>query len=260
MKILNTLFFFLLTSIVPFVGLYLLFEGMTLRVFVVLYLFLWALLYSYLDKVLLVLLNAREVIDTDEHNLFQNVKNTSYKTYQKIPRVYVYSGQKLNCFVFESRGEWAIVIERSLIKKLDEVQLESLVAFLYEFKKSKYAWIQTKAIGFCALIYSSAYWGLQNIFFLKPNSKALKVLTIFLLLMLRPILGPVETLAKKELSFDVSENLKSLYFQLERSDLSFNEFMLGHLMSNINIRSLMVSYLESFPVLENLGFIENEIK
>lgn len=205
-------------------------------------------------------INAREVIDTDEQLLFQNVKNVSYKSYEKLPSVYLYSGQKLNCFVFESRSEWAIVIERRLMDKLNSDQLESLVSFLYEYKKSNSAWYQTKAMGLCALIYSNVYFFLRNILFLNVDSKMFKVLSVFCIAMLRPLTGPIEKFARQGTVISVDENLKSIFYQLDKSGLSFSEFIVGHLMSDFQMKSLLLNYLESFPVLENFGFSNNEIK
>jgi hypothetical protein len=260
MKALKSLTLFLFTSMVPCVSLYLLLDGLVFKVALGLYIIFWGLLYTYLDKILLMFINAREVIDTDEQLLFQNVKNVSYKTYEKRPCVYLYSGQKLNCFVFESRNEWAIVIERRLLDKLDNSQLESLVSFLYEYKKNNSAWYQTKAMGICALIYSNVYWILGNLLFLDPSSKLFKTLSVFTLAMLRPLTGPIESFAKNNKEISVDENLKSIFYQIDKSNLTFNEYILGHLMTNIQLRSLLLNYLESFPVMENFGFSKNETK
>jgi hypothetical protein len=251
---------FIFTSLVPCILLYLLLGGFAFKIALGIYVIIWGILYTYLDKVLLMFINAREVIDTDKQLLFQNVKNVSYKTYEKLPCVYLYSGQKLNCFVFESRNEWAIVLERRLLDKLDNEQLESLVSFLYEYKKNNTAWYQTKAMGICALVYSTVYWTLKNLLFLNPNSKMFKTLSVFTLAMLRPLTGPIENFARNNKEISVDENLKSIFYQIDKSNLTFNEYILGHLMTDTQVKSLLLNYLESFPVMENFGFSKNETK
>lgn len=259
MKAIKSIALYLLTSLAPCVICYLVLDGLAFKVILVPFLIIWGLIYSYLDKALLMYLNAREVIDTDEQLLYQNVKNESYKCFEKLPKVYLYSGQKNNCFVLESRNEWAIVIERNLLAKLNQDELESVVKYLYTVKKSGITWYQTKIMGLSTITYNSIYFILSNLLFLKPNMKIFRVLSIFLISMTRPMLMPLEFLARKKKLFPADQNLKPIYYQLDEISYTFNEYILGHLLPEQDIRSLVIDYLESFPILENCRFSENEV-
>ncbi len=258
MKLFKSVILYLCTSVVPCILLYLVFDGVLLKVTTTLLLVTWGLLYLYIDKVLLILLNAREVIDTDQQILFQNIKNEAYKTYQKLPKVYLYTGQEDNCFVLESRNEWAIVIERSLLNSLDVEQHESLVNFLFSFKKSGKAWFQTKAMGVCSFAYNALYWVLNNVFFLKRDSILFRTLSVFAIGMLRPFIIPLEYFGKQKIEVPVDESLRSIYLQLNKNSFSFTDYLVGHLDQVTDTRSLLTKYLESYPVMENCRFHENE--
>ena len=233
---------------------------MTLKIVLGGYLLVWGMIYYYIDKILLMILSAREVIDTDQQELFQCIKNESYKSFEKLPRVYLYSGLKKTCFIFESRAEWALVIERSLLKQMSLRELEALVEFLYKLKKEDFAWYQTKAMGVCLFLHRIVYWFLKNILFLKPNSKLYKSLAVFMLSMLRPLIYPIDALARTTFPITVKEEFKNVFFQLEPNDFSFENYIVEHYSHVISIKNLLLYYLESFPVLENCRFKDYEAK
>ena len=97
---------YLVSSLLYFFGLMLLcvfclilFEDKPLDISLIVTFVSWTLLYAYNDKLVLVYLSAREVIDTDEQELFQRIKNEVYKTNLPLPKVYLYSGNFSNCFI-----------------------------------------------------------------------------------------------------------------------------------------------------------------
>jgi len=258
MKVLKTIGLYLITATVPCAILYLVLDGLLLRIGLVAYLLIWALFYTYIDKFLLVLLNAREVIDTDAQLLFQYIKNEAYKTYENVPKIYLYTGFQQNCFVFQSRREWTVVIERRLLDNLNKDQVESLVQFLFAFKQTKKAWYQTKAMGITTFVYSSIYWFLKYMLFLKEDSKLFKLLAVFAVGMCSPFITPMEAIAKKTFDVYVNENLKPVFCQAQSKNFSFEEFMAGHMMHSSDVRELVITNLESYPVLENCRFYEAE--
>lgn len=145
---------YFLSSFLYFLGVMLLgvicfivFEGQILKASLILSFAMWTLLYTYTDKLVLIYLNAREVIDTDEQELFQRVKNEVYKTDLPIPKIYTYNGNSKNCFVTESRGTWSIVFEKNLLKNLTSEQLEALVKFTFQYKLKAAPLVQTKVMG-----------------------------------------------------------------------------------------------------------------
>lgn len=141
---------------------FMLFEGSALNLALVGCAVIWSLFYAYSDKIVLIYLNAREVIDTDRQELFQRIKNEVYKTGQSEPKVYIYSGRQGNCFVSESRGTWSIVLERGLLKQLSSDQLEALVNYLFKFRRMGNPLIQTKVMGLSSSIYITIYWLVRN--------------------------------------------------------------------------------------------------
>ena len=235
-------------------------EGNALKQVLAFYILVMFLVYSYLDKILLILLNAREVIGTDKHQLFQSIKNESYKTFKKEPQIYLYSGNKLNCFVLESRSEWVIVLERRILNQLNSQQVRSLVNYLYRFKGNGLGWYQTKAMGICALIYSLNFWIIQKVAFLNPKGTAYRILSIFSLMMVSPALVLLDYFAKKESEIISDQSLKAIVFQIEKKTFTVGEFLLGHLLPNFDSQKLLIDYLESFPVLENCRFCADDVK
>lgn len=117
----------------------------------------WTVTFLFLEKILLIYLGAREVIDTDEQKLFQRLKNEAYKSFEKVPKVYLYSGNSKRCFILQSRKNWNLVIERSFLKKLGDQEVEALIEFLFRYKKSNDSEVQVKAIGIMVIAYFLIY-------------------------------------------------------------------------------------------------------
>lgn len=121
-------------------------------------------MFVYLDKFVLVYLNAREVIDTDEQRLFQKIKNEVYKTTTPIPKVYLCNASHQCCFILASRNSWSIVIDKNLLRKMSESELEMLTEFLFRFKAAGNPLIQTKVMGMSVLLLALIYAMIKNIF------------------------------------------------------------------------------------------------
>lgn len=161
---------YILSSSLYFAGLVLLcgmsfivFEGQVLKLSLILSFVVWTVLYTYTDKLVLIYLNAREVIDTDEQELFQRIKNEVYKTDLPSPRIYLYGGNSKNCFVTESRGSWSVVIDKKLLKSLSEEELEAFVKFLFQYKLKAAALLQTKVMGLSSLLFLAVTALIRNL-------------------------------------------------------------------------------------------------
>lgn len=256
MNILKSFFLFTLMSLIPSVALYLIFDELIFRVVIGLFLLLWAMIYFYIDKLLLAALRGREVVDTDYSNIFQCVKNQCYKTKEPLPKIYLYSGNQLKAFVLESRNEWTIVLDRRLVNMLDEAQTKSLVKYLFEFKMSGLALVQTKVMGIFVLIFNIIHLIFTKLFFLNESSRFFKVLLALIFALVGPIIKPLELLGKRKKLIHGDLELKSVVNQLVDEIIDYNKFITYHLISNIDPKKLLLEYLEGYPVLENCRFNE----
>lgn len=205
-------------------------------------------------------IKAREVVDTDQQLLFQCMKNEAYKSGGTLPKVYLYSGKSLKCFVLQSRNEWSLVFDRRLISQMDEAELRSMISFLYKFKNSPLCLIQTKVLGICSLFFGFVYWFLANVVFLNEKSILYKVLAIFIFTMMKPLILPLEFLAKRQTALPASLGLMPIYNKAQIGEFSYNEYVFAHLLPSFNTRNLIINYLEGFPVIKNCRFTENDIK
>jgi hypothetical protein len=253
MKYLISCIIFIFTLLAPCVFFVLLFEGNTLLVTFSLFSFAWALVYKNIHKVLLLLLKAREVIDTDHQELFQNIKTNVYQNFKKSPKVYLYDGSFKNCFLLESSGEWVIVLDRKLLEDMSSATIEDLITFLFEYHHTGKGFLKTKVLGLCVLFYNIFYWGLEKVLLLHPNSKIFKTLSFFIFMMARPLLAPMELFLSKERRVSASESLKPYFCQLFPLD-PYTIFVSGHISQEVRIRDLLLEYMESYPLLAECEF------
>lgn len=260
MNILKSLVLFLFISLLPAVLIYLIFDGFYFKIFIGAFLFLWGILYIHLDKLILMLLRAREVVETDEQHLFQAIKNHSYKSKMVVPKVYLYTGSKIKCFALQSRNEWAIVLDRKLLSLMNDEQKDALVKYLYSFKGTNLALIQTKVMGIYLLLFNITYWLMRNILFLKDDSIFFKVLSIFIFGMVRPLLAPLEIIGKRTKDIPADPELKSFFNRGDKESLNYNDFVFSHLLKGAASKDLLLKYIEGFPVLENCRFNEKEFQ
>lgn len=252
MKLFVFVYHFILSSLLPAIVMAFFFDGMLRIAAVVTWIVLWCVTYAYLDKVILFFIGAREIIDQDSQTLFQQLKSETYRRFETEPRVYLYDGNALKCFVFESRGQWSIALDRALLGSMDQSQVKALVSYLVKYKKAGISWRLTKSYGLSALSLSlnSFFW--SRLLMFKPESKPYKVLSFFTLVLLKPYIEAVLLTGRSSLTLDCDqalEPLKNISSELEPG-LSFNEYLLANLLDSPNLRDLLLCRLEAFPVLE----------
>lgn len=254
MKYLGSLLLYSISLIIPIGLINLIFEGTFFYVLSVTYALAWLAVYLNIHKVILLLLDAREVIDADQQKLFQNIKASSYKTYTKAPKVYLYSGSYKNCFVLDSETEWSIVLDKTLLAELDPEAQMNLVEYFYKVKKINNTYFATKALGICVLFYSSFFWFLQNIFLLNPNSKGFRVLAFFTIFITKPVLIPIEKLIGRMNLVEARVGLKPFYYQLRPKD-TYTIFTKSLLGSDLKVKKMLIDYMEAYPILSRCEFV-----
>lgn len=233
---------------------YVFIEGTNLLIVLGIVALSWTVLYLYIEKILLFQLDAREVIDTDQQEFFQYLKNQSYTSTEKTPKVYLYSGSTMSCFVFESRHNWNIVLDRKLLQNLEIAHYESFVEFLFAYKKSGKVWLSTKAIGICCILFNTINFILVNILRLRPDSNKYKVLSVTALTFLRPLWGLIESIANRKNLVKVDRKLESIYLQTIEPQDQFYEYMIGHVNDEISMKQKIISYIEGFSIMKNCEF------
>ncbi len=259
MKIFRFILLYLIIFGVPCAAMYVVLDSEVLYYFLVLYSVLTLVGFAYMDKLVLMALKAREVIDTDEQNLFQSLKNESYKSFTKLPKIYLFSGDNISCFVLESRSEWTLVISRKLISQASPEQLNSLVKFIYEYNKNNSSWFRTKVMGLNICYLKGTYWFLQTVCFVKKTSKIFNVLATFILIMLRPFILPLNYLIlRNELEYK-DENFRAVINQVEQRPFSFYELIVSHMEQVQDTDKTLANYLENFSILNNVRLTNNEV-
>lgn len=257
MKLFKSILLFLITSALPGLIFYALFEGVLLLIIAAVWCVVWSVIFLYIDKLLLLFMGAREVIDVNHQYLFQSFKSEGYKNSEKTPKVFLYNGHAKKCFVFESRGEWTVLLDRRLVREISQEEVTDLVSFVYELKRRGIPWYQTKAMGLCAITFKLVSFLLGKVLFLNSKGHLYRVLSIFLLTLMRPLISPIEYFAKKEKSVEAREGLRAIYYEL--SDYKMNESYNGYINSYLEYGQkesvILRKYLEGYPVIENSHFV-----
>ena len=239
-----------LLGVVP----YLLFEDYNLAFVLGLVWCLWSIAFISLDKVLFFQLDAREIIDTDHQDLFQCIKNESYSTQLQSPKVYVYSGKGLGTFVFDSVSNWNVVIDRKLLKKMDQEQMASFVEVLFKYKLSGKSWVNTRAVGICCLLFKFINWLLISVLRLKPNSDKFKALSLVILVFIRPFWVIVEKIAKVRHLIPADKSIESIYLQNSKDEDLYYNYLMSSIDSQKTVKKRIISYIEGFSVIRNCKF------
>lgn len=213
---------------------------------------LWCLSYIYMDKIILFFLGAREIIDQDSQELFQQLKSETYKNFEKQPKVFLYPGNALKSFVLESRKEWSVVLDRSLVERMNKEQVKALVEYLVRYKKTNISWRLTKSNGLAALIVGLNYSFWSKLVMLDTRSKPYKVLSFFTLALFKPYVDGVLLAGKTSLRLECHESLEPLINVSKDMEpgLDYNQFLLDNLRDGANLRDLLLRRLEGFPVIE----------
>lgn len=257
MYILKTIFLYLITSVFPLMLVYLSTAGILRIALLSLVSACWALVFIYADKFILLFLGAREIIDADHQSLFQALKSETYREHEKFPKVYLYSGHRVKAFVLNSRDTWSVVLDRSLIKSLNQEQVEALVNYLIRYKKETNSKIQTLGMGVSTVIIRLNYW-FWGKFGFDQSKRAYKSCVFISFIMIKPLIDIVLKMTKNHKKVNCIYALKSIYLQVDQSvlDRSFIEFMIYHLETKFNFSDITIEFLEEFPVLENCKFEE----
>ena len=258
MNILKTVLIFIITITLPMLGIVLATDGAIRIVLLSALVFSFIILFWFSDRLILLSLGAREIIDADNQALFQSLKGQSYRYHEKAPKVYLYSGHRVKCFLVEKFGSWSIVLDRSLIKSLDKEQIEALVTYIIEYKKRGYGKIQTIGMGILAITLKFTYW-FWSLFAISPSSKIPKVGIFVSLILIKPLIEFVIKLSKVNKKIEGTFPLKSIYMQVDLSvtERTFTEFMIYHLDKESSLSDLVVEFLEEYPMLENCSFEES---
>lgn len=211
-------------------------------------------IFSNLHRLILMMLETREIIDTDYQELFQFVKSNTYSFGVKAPKVYSYKGTFKNFFILESFKEWIIVLDKDLIEQMDKEVLSDLISFLFNYHISGQGYLRTKIFG---ILISYHYVLLKVIKSLSPKGKesyVTRILSLFCLLLVRPITFVLEYLISRDKKVMAKEGLKPLYLQRKERDSS--TVLLSHLgQDNLDPTRTIVEYAESFPLLNNCEFV-----
>lgn len=258
MNTIKTVIIFIITITLPALGVILLFDGIfRLGLLSVLFV-LSVIVFWYADKLILHSLGAREIIDSDNQTLFQSIKAQTYRYHEKTPKVYLYSGHRVKCFLVEKLGSWFIVLDRNLVKSLDKEQIEALVSYIIEYKKKGYGKIQTIGMGILSIILRSLYW-FWGLFSFSKDSKLTKVGIFVSLVLIKPLIEFILKISKTNKKIQGTFPLKSIFLQVDKSIIErpFTEFMIYHLDDETVLSDLIVEFLEEYPMLENCSFKES---
>lgn len=260
MKFIRSFLLFIVISIIPLVLMYLMLGGAVRTFFMLSYLVIFLLVFKFSDKFILLFLNAREIIEADNSFLFQTFKSNCYRSYVKLPNIYLYSGARYNAFVLDNGKDWSVVIDRRLIENSEEQQLVALIDYLVKIKLSKANWLKTKGMGLSVVILKCNYWLIRNLLFLKKRSRLYRVLCFISLMFVKPLLEFMSFFVQSGRAIECSDDLKPIYFISNNSSRleSFSEFLTMHLVEKTSNKSLILEYLESFDIFKRCKFSESQ--
>lgn len=253
LKLLTYLYHLILSSILVVFIIFLLFGGVTKFILLGAWLILFTALYWYLDKLILYLIGAREIIDSDYQTLFQYIKSSSYQNFENYPKVYVYSGFLMKAFVLNSRDEWTIVMDRRLMQNLSSEQIKYLISYLVLYKKTNLPWRQTKSLGLNAFFIIGIYTFLKKILFLNTNSYMFKVLSFFMIILLKPIFELVAWTGRSNIAIGAHYSLESIVNINKEmaSPLSISNYAFSHIQNDISTKEMIIRFIETIPTIES---------
>lgn len=258
MRLIHSFILFIVTSIIPLILAYLIFGGALRMALVLGYLLVYLIVFQFSDKFILLFLDAREITEADNGQLFQTFKNNCYRSYVKLPKIYLYSGGRYNGFLLDNGSDWSVVIDRSMVENSDEQQLVALVDYLVKLKLTRSNWITTKAMGMAAMILKINYWIIEKIPFLKNSSKMYKVICFISLMFLKPLLEFMHWFVQSTKEIQCSEDLRPICHISSSSTRleGFSELLTMHLLDKTYSKSLILVYLESYDIFKRCKFSE----
>ncbi len=254
MKTFKSTLIFLCTVALPISILFIFLDESLFMSITSIYLLIWGGVYLFLDKFILMSLEAREIIETEQHGLFQAIKNQRYKNFQTMPRVYLYTGHMKNCLILEARNEWSIVIDRKLMDILEAEQVEDFVEMLFKIKMSNVPWLQTKLLGIIIFLKTCVYLTFHQLKKFQKLKYIYYSFVVFFISLLKPIIAPLEAWSRRGFQVSLPENMKPLLNQIELSETSYSNHLLDHLIGHMTTRDWIVSYIENYSPLRNHKF------
>lgn len=123
-------FLFLIVSLGPLPVPYTLLNIDAFNVISIIYIGVVLILFISVDKFLLKLLNAREVVETEKDEIYQMIKHESFKNSVKSPKLYSYRGQIPKILLLKGAKEYTLVFEEKIFDQLTSHEISSFVNFL----------------------------------------------------------------------------------------------------------------------------------
>lgn len=160
------------------------FSGFLLGITSLLVLVFSVITAGYPDTLLLFLLGARELRSSDEKVFFEAASQEAYKLSVSMPRLYFYNGTLERAFVFQTRGDVSLVLNKGLLNKASKDELRAICFELLIQVKKGMAPKRTKcmfALGFINWIVLSMVGIVSIIIPAKEFKKSLEWVVNFLL-------------------------------------------------------------------------------
>jgi hypothetical protein len=222
--------------------------GQVLLVQVVIYF----LAFSYIDKYILIRLQARKLSISDNTQKFQAIKNRSYIANNRMLDLYIYSGQQKSFLILNSGGRLSVVIERSQFELLDFEQFVKLIDYAYTYSRSGFAWQFTKVVGFKCLLLDLVSTLLAIPLRYKLKSFINMFMTIVILL-LKPVWDFLNYYLAHNKNLIVPKSLENIYWAQQKKNSENKILNLVHCdwsQSYSRQRSLQ-QFVESYSPFEN---------
>lgn len=247
-------FLFLIVSLGPLPVLYTLVNIEIFNVISVVYMSVIFILFASVDKFLLKLLNAREVIETEKDEIYQMIKHESFKNSVKSPKLYSYRGQIPKILLLKGAKEYTLVFEEKVFDQLTSQEISSFVNFLLVNDREN----SSQLLSICYLIgvlLVKMVFGIRNLVFkIFKNDNFSKAIFLTGIFFIKPFLYflfwyAIETNLK--LTNDQNQfYLKSAFLKLYslKITVSFadNFFVINKLVESTS-KVIDVNILEVFP-------------
>jgi hypothetical protein len=244
--------------LVAFLPIPLLFSLFDFDMFLILYSILIGVLgfiFLFADKILLSLLNSRDIVESEYDYVFQLIKHESFVTFIKSPKLYSYRGLFPKAFILKGRKNFVLIFEESIFETLTKNELSALINFLLGEAKKGNAQILTLAYIFIILIVKALLVIRESILFITKNITVAQSLFLCFLLFFKPILlllfwiGVNNDLEDME-ELRTNHFLKSAFLKLYSIRISesySDKLFLLNKMSKTRSKIISSSFLEIFP-------------
>jgi hypothetical protein len=128
--LLKLIFLYILVFLAPLPLLYILVPIEFYLVISAVYALSLLVLFLFVDKFLLKVLNAKEIIETEKDEMYQLIKHQSFKNSVKSPKLFSYRGQIPKIFLLKGNRDYTLVFEESVFDQLSNEEVSSFVNFL----------------------------------------------------------------------------------------------------------------------------------